>query len=161
MKDVRVLSVPGVRVVCGYEVRKMPIGRYLEAIEEFAAFPGELVDACFPDMEFREIVERLTAFDDELLGECIVAAFGSAPKHIVGFAARLTGIPHERLMNDPQIGLDGFAEIVNAFIEVNNLGKFVSGIKQAKSKIAWRAAKPRQRSASGCKDLSQPALESE
>ena len=135
MPDKTRLSIPKIRKVCGYEIRKMPIGRYLEATDEISAFPDELIAACFPGMEFRQIIERLAAFDDTLLRTCLTNAFAIAPAHIVTFVAKLTDIEPDRLLNDENIGLDGFVDIIDAFIEVNQLGKFLAGAARLRRKL--------------------------
>jgi len=143
------LSVPRSRRVCGYEIRKMPIGKYLAAINEISAFPDEFIGTCFPDMEFKEIVDRVAAFDEKMLRVCVANAFTNAPRFAVEFVARLTDIEPERLLNDENIGLDGLADIVNAFIEVNDLGKFITGLATARQKLR----KARTEETLGFKDL--------
>ena len=135
------LSIPKSKTVCGYEIRKMPIGRYLEAIDEVSAFPAELLGACFPDMEFSEIVERLARFDEKLLQACIFNLFTTAPRHTVNFVAKLTDIPSQTLMDDPNIGLDGLSAIILAFIEVNSLGKSWGTITKIREKLGVRSVR--------------------
>ena len=45
--------------------------------------------------------------------------------------AALTGIPEEQLLNDPGIGLDGLMEILNAWLEVNNIENFISAARES------------------------------
>ncbi|MCL2853512.1 MAG: hypothetical protein FWE20_10885 [Defluviitaleaceae bacterium] len=149
MADKTRLSVPKVRKVCGYEIRKMPIGRYLEAIDEISEFPNELIGACFPDMELKEIIERMTAFDEKTLRACIANVFTRAPRHAVGFVAKLTDIEADKLLHDENIGLDGLVDIVDAFIEVNNLGKFLAGLTE----VSFKLRKARTEETPGFKDL--------
>ena len=119
------LSVPRVRVVRGIEVRRMPLGRYLEALEEVAAFPEELISRCFPDMGMSEMMERFSRMDEGLIRQCINGAVVGAPRAVVGLVARLLDVPVQKLMDDPEIGPDGLLEIVNVMLEVNSLGKLV------------------------------------
>ena len=135
MPDNSKLSVPRHRKVCGCEIRKMPIGRYLEALDAISALPNELISACFPDMDFKEIIERLSAFDEKLLRACIASLFTRAPRHLIVFVAELTGIDEKKLLNDENIGLNGLVDIIDAFIEVNNLGKFVAGVAELRLKL--------------------------
>jgi len=148
MPDKVKLSVPRNKKVCGYEIKKMPIGRYLEAIDEISEFPNELIGACFPDMEFKEIVERLTAFDEKLLRTCIGNIFTAAPRHTVRFIAKLVDIESEVLLNDENIGLDGLVAIINAFIEVNELGKFMADFAKMRLKL-----RSKETTTPGFKDL--------
>ena len=135
MSDKVRLSVPRSKKVCGYEIRKMPIGRYIEAMDEISAFPREFIGTCFPDTEFKDIVERLSRFDEKMLQACVTNVFTIAPRYALEFVARLTDIESERLLNDENIGLDGLVDIINTFIEVNDLGKFVESLIQARFRL--------------------------
>ena len=119
------LSLGRVVVVRGVEVRRMPLGKYLEAIEEVSRFPSELLNACFPEMTLGEMLDRLVVMDEELMRRCISSAAVGAPMAVVGLVARILEVPKERLLEDPEIGMDGFLEIVNAVLEINSLGKLV------------------------------------
>ena len=134
------LSIPKVRKVCGYEIKKMPIGRYLEAMEEISEFPSGLIDECFPGMELHEIIEKLAAFDEKMLKAVVTNALTKAPRYFVGFTARLIGVREEDLLNDENVGLDGLAEIIEAFIEVNRLGKFAASAVRLKAELERRSA---------------------
>ncbi|MCL2618272.1 MAG: hypothetical protein FWD98_04360 [Defluviitaleaceae bacterium] len=145
MADKTKLSVPLCKRVCGYEIRKLPLGRHIEAIGEIHALYDELTGLCFPGMELRDITESLAAFDEKMLRKCIGNVFAVVPTHVIGLVSRLSGIEAERLLNDENIGLDGIADIVLAVLEVNNVGKFLA----AAGKVRGMMRPPQTRGSRG------------
>lgn len=129
------LSLPESRHVCGYEIKKMPIKPYLDAIEKLKDAPGAFMDACFPGKTAAEALDSLNAIDRDGFAALLAGALTAAPAYAIGLVADLTGIDRDRLLNDPAVGLDGIVEIVGAFIEVNRLGKFVSEAAALKAKL--------------------------
>lgn len=134
-QDKLVLSIPKVKKVCGYEIQKLPIGGYLTALERVKSLPEDFLAKCFPNKNVEEILNMFTELDAALLTEMVTALFITAPAYIVGFVAELTGIPEEKLLNDPNIGISGFGDIILAFLEVNELGKFISVAGEISQKI--------------------------
>ncbi|MDR2903254.1 MAG: hypothetical protein LBU77_01925 [Clostridiales bacterium] len=135
-RDKSSLSLTESKIVCGYEIKKMPIAAYLTAIETLTSLPGDFMENCFPGRQPAEILDQLIKFDKDSFAELIAGAFVVAPRYIIGVIADLTGIEAETLTNDPEIGIDGLIGIVDAFIEVNKLGKSLSGALALKAKIA-------------------------
>jgi len=122
-KDNATLSLGKTKVVCGYEIKKMPLGAYLRALARFETLPEEFLGRCFPGKSAQEVIDGVTKLDESMLAEAAKAAFLAAPSYIIGLVSELTEIDEERLLNDPDIGLIGITEIARAFIEVNGLGE--------------------------------------
>lgn len=134
-KDKSSLSLPTSKKVCGYEIKKMPLAPYLVAIERLRDLPEDFMDTCFPNKEPSQILELFIKLDKNSLAELLVGVFITAPKYIISLVSDLTGISEDLLLNDSSIGIDGMIEIIDAFIEVNNLGKSLSGVLALKAKI--------------------------
>jgi len=134
-KDKSGVSLPAVKEVCGYEIRKMPIAPYLAAIEKLTSLPEDFMAACFPGKSPSEILDSLTAITADSLAELITGACVAAPKYVIALVSELTGIDGDELMNNPKIGPDGLIEIISAFIEVNRLGECVSGVRALKARL--------------------------
>lgn len=133
-KDKAALSLPKSKTVCGYEIKKLPIGGYLKALEKVKNLPSDFLEQCFPGKTFSEILDIFSKLDTQSFVSMASVVFLTAPGYIVGFVSELTEIPEESLLNDENIGLDGFTEIVIAFLEVNELGKLISGAGEIKTK---------------------------
>ena len=54
------LARPKPRVLHGIEIRKQPVGRYFEVLDQTGAIVSELLDAAFPGMTPGEILTMLT-----------------------------------------------------------------------------------------------------
>jgi len=129
------LSIPKVKKVCGYEIKKLPIGGLLNAIERVKELPEDFLSACFPGKNLEEILDMFSEIDAKALAEIVTALFVTAPPYVVGFVSELTNIPEAKLLNDENIGISGFGEIILAFLEVNELGKFISVAGEISQKI--------------------------
>jgi len=129
-KDKVMLSLPTAQRVCGYEIKKMPIGPYLKALERLKSMPEDLMAAAFPGMSLQEVLDSLSTLGDKDLTGIVMNLMVVVPEYILGLVAELTGIDEDNLINDENIGLDGIVEIILTFIEVNRLGKFIEGAKE-------------------------------
>ena len=117
------LSLGKSRWVCGYEVKKMPLGAYLRAMNRMEGLPGELLECCFPGLDTSEILAKFREFHKETLLALFHGAAAVAPEILVELVSELTSIPAESLKNDENIGICGFLEILEALISVNRLGE--------------------------------------
>lgn len=135
------LSLLESRTVCGYTIRKMPIKPYLEALEKLKDAPADFMEACFPGKTAGEALDSLAMLDKSGFAELLAGVATGLPDYAIGLVADLTGIDKDHLLNDPEIGLDGLVEIVNVFIEVNRLGKFLREAAALKAKLFNAATK--------------------
>ena len=134
------ISLPGVRKVRGYEIKRMPIGAYIAALEKLQNFPAEAKEAVFPGMNADAILKQLKTIDTTTIGQIAVKAFTALPKHASALISALTGISEDKLLNDPAIGLDGLVEIIDAWLEVNNIENFISAARSLMAKAKTQAA---------------------
>jgi hypothetical protein len=133
-------SIPKARKVCGYEIKKMPIGRYLQVMEDLQDFPALAIEAVFPDMTFEQILQSLKDCNGDTLGQMLVRAMGVVPREAVALLARMTDIPEEELLQNESIGLDGLVMIIEAWVEVNRLENFMNAARRVIGKIRSAAA---------------------
>jgi hypothetical protein len=110
-------SIEMAKTVRGVEVRRAAFGQYLKIIDRLRKTPGEL----------KEILRVPMA--TATLPQTIDALLGIAPELFLDEFAQLSGVPRERLENDPEIGLDGLYEIVRAWVEINNIKDFINAVR--------------------------------
>lgn len=134
------LSVDGGTPVCNgkYRVRRMAMGRFLEALQELETLPGRLLSACFPGMTLTEIFEALKQVDEQLLVQIFTNALSAAAPQVVALTARLSGISQETLLDDPDVGPAGIAEILRVVWEINDLKNLWAALGQCKALLAPR-----------------------
>lgn len=134
------LSLPKARTVRGYEVRRLPLGQYLEAMGSLQDFPREALEALFPGMSLEEVLAQLRAIDTNGISQLLLRGLTALPRPVVGLLSQLTGIAKESLLEDEALGLDGLAEVLEAWLEVNQLENFINAARRLTGKIKTLAA---------------------
>ncbi|MDD3410520.1 MAG: hypothetical protein PHY12_06890 [Eubacteriales bacterium] len=119
------LSLPKARKVRGYTIERMPIGRFLQAMQTLQEAPETLTRALFPDSDARDVMAQLGKLNRESLQALAVRALGVVPGFAVRLFAELSGIEEEKLLADPDVGLDGLAEMLDAWLDVNGIENFM------------------------------------
>lgn len=122
------VSLPKARRVRGYLIERMPIGRFLQAAQTLDNLPGEVLAKLFPDREDAALALR-TLDKNGLLTLC-ARAFTVLPWQALELFAQLSGLDAEKLQSDPAVGLDGLMEMVNAWLEVNNIENFIAAARE-------------------------------
>ncbi|NLV57950.1 MAG: hypothetical protein GXY67_04205 [Clostridiales bacterium] len=118
------LSLPSARMVRGYEIRRMPLGAFLAAMEQLQGFPALLMEGLFPGQKVESIFAQLKACTGDMLVDLLARALTIAPGQVIRLAAGLTGIGENRLLEDGDIGLAGLTDILTAWLEVNEIENF-------------------------------------
>ncbi len=133
------LSIPKARTVRGYSIERMPIGRFLEAIQMIEDAPNDVLKKLFPDCGADGILTRFAALDREGLKSLFTRALTLLPGYAVRLFAGLSGIAEENLLNDPDVGLDGLCEMAEAWIEVNGIENFIKAAGALTDKVRGAA----------------------
>ena len=124
-KNSAALSLPKSRTVRGYEIRKMPIGAFLEACGLLEELPGTVLRLLFPGKKEGDILAELAGLDKDKLQELFLRALAVLPGEMVRLFARLSGVEEQALLEDARIGLDGLGEMAEAWLEVNGIENFI------------------------------------
>lgn len=128
------LSLPKARKVRGYTIERMPIGRFLAAARRLDEVPGQVLRRLFPGAE--DAVRALASLDRAgLIGLC-ARALTVLPDEAVRVFAELAGLDEKALRDDPGVGLDGLLEMIEAWLEVNNLENFIRA-----ARALWQRAR--------------------
>ena len=134
-KNTAALSLPKTKTVRGCEIKRLPLGGYLQAVELLRGAAGDLLEACFPGRSLDQVLAGFRSVDTATVAAMLGDALAAAPKHVIHVAAELTGIDEQRLLEDPDIGLDGLVEILTAWVEVNRLGDFPVAVRALIAKV--------------------------
>ncbi len=138
------LSLPKTKHVRGYAIRKLPLGAYAEALEAINTMPADLIRSCFPEAE-GDPFQGLSSLTGDALISILTRALAAVPSHAFALLSNLLEIDVETLKTDRAIGLDGIAEMLSAWVEVNDVENFLKAVHALSQK--WTAAKYPQPSA--------------
>lgn len=127
------LSLPKARKVRGYTIERMPIGRFLAAARRLDETPGEVLATLFPE---GDVWKALATLDRAGMMTLCVRALAVLPEMATSLFAELTGLDERTLTDDPNVGLDGLMEMIEAWMEVNNLENFIGA-----ARALWRRAR--------------------
>ena len=81
-KNSATLSLPKSRTVRGYEIRKMPIGAFLEACSLLEELPGTALRLLFPEKKEGDILAELAGLDKDKLQELFLRALAGARERL-------------------------------------------------------------------------------
>ena len=117
-----VLAVPGSIFSPASKGSNALIGQGAMPVTDEASL-CEMLARLFPDAE--DAVRALASLDRAgLIGLC-ARALTVLPDEAVTVFAELAGLDEKALRDDPNVGLDGLLEMIEAWMEVNNLENFI------------------------------------
>ena len=135
------LSIPMSETVRGYKIERLPLGKYMQALEALRSAPEAIMQACFPGMDAAQILARLKVLDKDALIALMMRAIAIVPGEAVNLLSLLTGVSQAALLDDAAIGLDGAAEMLEAFWRLNGIENFT----QAAARMAAQFKDARKR----------------
>ena len=121
------LSLPAARTVRGYPIERMPIGRFLAAARRIDGLPQEVLRRLFPGAQ--DAARSLASLDREGLIALCARALTVLPDEAVTVFAELAGLDEQALRDDPNVGLDGLMEMIEAWMEVNHIENFMAAAR--------------------------------
>lgn len=124
------LSLGNSKTMYGIKIRKLPIGKYLELIKKVNVLGKDLLEKGFNNKSIEEILNNIINIDKIELIKLMESAFNTAPQLIIDFMVDILEVDKEKLMNNEEIGLYEFVEIIEEFIKINNLGKLILKLKK-------------------------------
>ena len=140
-KSSAALSVACSETVRGYEVKRLPLGEYLRVMEALREAPKTVMRVCFPGMDAAGMLDALRHIDAQSLADLLFRAMDAAPDEAIKVLGLMTGIPADVLYADPAIGLDGAAELAEAFWRLNGLENFIRAAARLAAKLREIKAK--------------------
>lgn len=135
------LSIAQSKIVRGYEIRRLPLGKYLEMLERVRTLPAEIMTACFPGKDTMQVLTMLKTVTPDGLNALLLNLIATVPSIAVDLLALLTGIDAKALREDENIGLDGVTEMIQAFFELNGIENFMKAAREILSKARAAAGK--------------------
>lgn len=123
------LSLGNSKIMYGIKIRKLPIGKYLELTKKINILGKDLLEKGFCNKTIEEILEDLSNINKEELIKLFNGVLNTAPDLVIDFIVDILDIDKDKFINNEEIGLYELIEIIEVFIEINNLGKLIEKLK--------------------------------
>ena len=123
-------SLPKIKKIHGVEIRKMPCGKYFEALQTLKDLPEDFIKELSDNRQDFKLSEMLTIENIiNLVAKLIIVA----PKFLFSFLSKLLEVDEDIIKNEltPKELLD----IVEEFWKINELESFFVGMKSVIGKI--------------------------
>jgi len=122
-------SRPRHRTVHGIEIRKMPVGRYLDVMQRLGGVLADLLDAAFPGQTPGQIIEGLTALTPSQFREVAIRLLGVLPEQALTIVCAILDADL-RLVKD-RLTPNELLEVWTAFWQMNDLSAFFQNARKA------------------------------
>ena len=120
-------SVPKSKTLYGVEIKKVPIGRYLDVLEGNEGLPAELLEKLFPGKDIQNVLDFFIRLDKDGLSEFLSRALTVLPRELLRLLSELYDIDEGRLLDsrcaDPITPFE-LTEIIKSFWELNDMSAF-------------------------------------
>lgn len=124
------LSLPKSKTIHGVEVRKMPCGKYFEALQTLKDLPEDFIKELSDNEQDFKLSEM---FAVENIMDLVVKLIIILPDFTFRFLSKLMDIDEDKLRNE--ITPKELLDIVKEFWELNELESFFEQMKPVLSKI--------------------------
>lgn len=133
------ITAPKEYTLHGVKIHKLPIVKYVQVMEAAENLPALLLGEAFPDVDnFADLVVNITKMDRSTMLVILARLFKVVPVQLCDLLSQLLDIPRERLL-EPKcsnpLSLTELLEIINAFIDINDLASFFTNVRSLKTKL--------------------------
>lgn len=129
IKDSEALSLPTVKKMYGVEVKKMPCGKYFEAIQTLRDLPQDFMKELSGENQNFKISEILSV---ENIGTIMTRLLVVLPDFTFKFLSKLMDISEEKLRNE--LSPKELLDIIIEFWKMNDLESFFDQMKSIMEK---------------------------
>ncbi|NCB35986.1 MAG: hypothetical protein EOM58_08060 [Clostridia bacterium] len=133
------LARPKPQTVHGIEIRKQPVGRYFEVLDQTGAIVSELLDAAFPGMTPGEILTMLTKVTNAELKGIFVRVMGELPRKLVAVLRSIVGADDNPAWDE--LTPAEMAQVCEAFWALNDMTDFFKIARSALQQLIRQQTK--------------------
>lgn len=121
------LSLPRSYTLHGVEIKKLPTGQYIKALQTLENLPRIILEELFPNMQFEEILSKVKEIDEDLIWQLITKLMRIAPEQFFRLVSELIDADYDHLVNKltPKENL----EVIMAFWKANEMSDFLEQLK--------------------------------
>jgi len=121
------LSIPQESTLHGVRIKKLPIGRYLKAIQTIKNLPELLLKSCFPGQKPDQVLGSLKELNEDTLYQMVGQLIQVAPEQFLRLVAELIEADYDHIVDN--LTPKELFEVLKAFWEVNDTTDFFAQIK--------------------------------
>ena len=133
------MSLPGTKILHGVTIKKLPVARYIAALDIIENLPAVLAGELIPEAGgSKQFIDKLMKADPEFIQQVIIRALKVIPTECCSIISELLDIPIERLIDknckDP-LSLNDLLEVITAAWEMNDMTDFFLNVRKLKTKL--------------------------
>ena len=123
-------SLPKTKILYGVEIKKMPCGKYFEALQTLKDLPEDFIKELSDNKQDFKLSDMFTI---ENMTDLVVKLLIIAPKFLFGFLSKILDVDEEILKDE--LSPTELVEICTTFWEINNLESFFVQMKPIIQKV--------------------------
>ena len=123
------MARPKSQVVYGIELKKQPVGRYFEVLDQTGNIVAELLDAAFPGLTPSQILDTLSKVTSEELKAIFVRLMGALPRKLVAILRSIVGADENPAWDE--LTPAEMTQVCKAFWALNDLNDFFVNARSA------------------------------
>lgn len=127
-KSVRT-SRPVTQVVCGVEIKKMPVGKYLDVMERMGGILMDLLEVAFPGMNPGDILTQLAVINLDEFRALAVRLMSVVPGKVIEIVAAVLDVDVAVIRD--RLTPAELMRIWQAFWKLNDLTDFFTNVRSA------------------------------
>lgn len=120
------LSLPDDGILHGIKIQKLPIGRYLKALNTVRNLPELLLKECFPGMKPDEVLAKMKQLDEDSLYDILGRLVQVVPEQFFRLIAELVETDYETVI---ALTPKELFDVLYAFWQINDMTDFFAQIK--------------------------------
>ena len=136
------ISLPRCRELYGVKIVKLPIARYVSALNVLENLPHIIASELMPEAgSMEELLGKLTNADRETIEIVFTKLITTIPKELCRLISELLNIPEERLLDKNcknPLSPNELTEIITAFWEVNDMSDFFGNVRKLTQRLTAR-----------------------
>jgi hypothetical protein len=116
-------------MVCGVEIKKMPVGKYLDAMERIGGILMDLIEDAFPGMKPGDILAQLTVLTSEDFRALAVRLLSVVPGKAIEIMATIMDVDIAVIRD--RLSPAELMQVWTAFWKLNDLTDFFMNVRSA------------------------------
>ena len=138
------MTLPKTKELHGVKIVKLPVARYINALDTLENLPSVLIKSVLPEMGgLSEILKQFQTGNFDIIEKIIIQLLKTVPREFCKLLSELLCIPEERLLDADcknALSLNDLIEIVIEFWKLNDMTDFFMNVQRFKELTAPKTA---------------------